>query len=70
MKIIFLLPAGICEWEVPPDPPVTFNQIATQIRMTGYFMAENLYIRHEAMLGMALAGEGQPTFKPPGTVMQ
>lgn len=70
MKIIFLLPTGVIEWEVPPEPPVTFAQIATNIRMTGYFMADNLYIRHEAMLGMLPAVEGAPTFKPPGTVMQ
>lgn len=59
MKIIFLLRSGVIEWEVPSDllPTFHFDQMATQVRMAGYFMADNIYIRHEELIGISVAGE-------------
>jgi hypothetical protein len=60
MKIIFMLRSGVIEWEVPPDlnPPFHFPSMATTIRCQGYFIADNLYIRHEELIGISVAGEG------------
>jgi hypothetical protein len=71
MKIIFMLRTGVIEWEVPEAMVSSFhfNQVATQVRMAGYFMADNLYIRHSEMVGMSVAGEG-PVLKPQGERLQ
>lgn len=60
MKIIFMLQTGAIEWEVPEAllPTFHFTQMATQVRMAGYFMAENLYIKHDALVGMSVAESG------------
>ena len=65
MKIIFLLKASVIEWEVPATllPNFHFGQMATQVRMAGYFLADNLYIRHEEMVGISVAEDG-PVLKP------
>lgn len=57
MKIIFFLPAGVIEWPVPEAQKELFNfaGVVTSTRSTGFFMAENLYLRHEAMIGMSFA---------------
>jgi hypothetical protein len=70
MKILFLLRSGVIEWEVPKNlEPFHFGQMATQVRMAGYFMADNLYIRHEELIGLAVADSGS-VYKPPGATMQ
>jgi hypothetical protein len=71
MKILFLLRSGVIEWEVPAalEPSFHFSQMATQVRMAGYFMADNLYIRHDELIGISVAGDG-PVYKPPGATMQ
>lgn len=55
MKIIFFLPAGVVEYPVPAEQRATFHfgQVATQIRMAGYFMADNLYLNHAYIVGMS-----------------
>ena len=65
MKIIFMLRSGVIEWEVPETllPVFNFSQMATQTRMTGFFMADNLYIRHEELIGISVAGEQAPIIK-------
>jgi hypothetical protein len=65
VKIIFLLKAGVVEWEVPEamQPTFNFNAMATQVQMSGYFMAETLYLRHSEIVGIAVAGE-RPLVKP------
>jgi hypothetical protein len=72
MKIIFMLKTGVIEWEVPEkDLPVFhFGQMATQVRMAGYFMADNLYIRHSELIGISVSGEAGPVVKPLGTILQ
>jgi hypothetical protein len=57
MKIIFFLPAGVVEYPIPEDlkPTFHFNQVATQIRMAGYFMADNLYLNHAYIVGMSFS---------------
>jgi hypothetical protein len=59
MKIIFFLPAGVIEWPVPETVATTFNfgAFVGSIRSAGYFQAENLYLRHEAMIGMSFAAD-------------
>ena len=61
MKVIFFLPQGTIEWIVPEDlrEGFNFNAFATNVRSTGFFMAPNIYIRHDAMLGMVFSVEGQ-----------
>ena len=65
MKIIFLLKASVIEWEVPATllPNFHFGQMATATRINGYFMADNLYIRHDELIGIAVAGE-KPILRP------
>jgi hypothetical protein len=73
VKIIFLLKAGMVEWEVPEamQPTFNFNAMATQVQMSGYFMAETLYLRHSELVGIAVAGE-KPVLRPlsPGETLQ
>jgi hypothetical protein len=59
MKIVFLLPTGAVEWQVPEmDPPFNFGLFVNSIRASGYFMSEHLYIRHDGMVGISVAQEG------------
>lgn len=59
MKIIFMLPTGVVEWQVPEmEPPFNFGIFVNSIRASGYFMSEQLYIRHDRMVGMSLSVEG------------
>lgn len=55
MKIVFFLPAGVIEYPIPEaqKPTFHFGQMATQVRMAGYFMADNLYINHDRICGMS-----------------
>lgn len=55
MKIVFFLPAGVIEYPIPEEqkPTFHFGQMATQVRMAGYFMADNLYINHAFIVGMS-----------------
>lgn len=60
MKIVFFLPADVIEYPIPEaqKPTFHFGQMATQVRMAGYFMADNLYINHAYIVGMSFqAGE-------------
>ncbi len=71
MKIIFMLKTGAIEWDVPEAtlPLFNFNQMATQVRMAGYFMSENLYIKHDELVGISIAETGS-VIKPIGTRLQ
>ena len=62
MKIIFMLKTGVIEWPIPEDlrPQFNFNACATSTRINGFFMAENLYIRHEELIGMSIAPDDMP----------
>jgi len=66
-----MLRSGVIEWEVPPDcnPPFHFGQMATTFRINGYFMADNLYVRHEEIIGVSVAGDG-PVMKPRDGMLQ
>lgn len=75
MKITFFLPGGVIEWPVPPDLQEKFNfvQTATTFRVNGFFMANDLYLRHEQVVGICFTADGVeqgPQFRPPGTVVQ
>lgn len=61
-----MLKTGIIEWEVPEAlvPTFHFAQMATTTRINGYFMADNLYIRHEEIIGISVAGEQAPIVRP------
>ena len=63
MKVIFFLPAGTINWDVPADMATTFqfNNFVAQVRANGFFASNELYIRHEALVGMAHMVEGQPS---------
>jgi hypothetical protein len=66
-----MLRTGAIEWEIPTmDPPFHFGTMATQVRMAGYFMSDNLYIRHEELIGMAIDGGQRPLIKPHGQALQ
>lgn len=62
MKIIFFLPSGVVEYPIPEAQLETFHfgQIATQIRMAGYFMADTLYINHAYIVGMSFSPDDAP----------
>ncbi len=67
MKIIFFLPAGVIEYPIPDAIKATFHfgQVATQTRMAGYFMADNLYINHAYIVGMSFqADDAAPAVAP------
>lgn len=56
MKIIFMLPMGQVQYEIPEAAQPTFNFINTmaKLRMDGYFMADNLYLRHDTIIGACM----------------
>lgn len=56
MKLIFLLRSGVIEWSVPEDQRAAFNFNTTAVtfRMNGYFMANDLYLRHDEVIGMSI----------------
>ena len=62
MKIIFFLPNGVVEYPIPAEqvPTFHFGQVATQIRMAGYFMADNLYINHAFLVGISFSPDDAP----------
>jgi len=69
MKIIFLLRTGVIEWPVPEELLHGFNfvQMATAVRMNGYFVGHNIYLRHEELVGISMSQEGTtpaPSIKP------
>lgn len=73
MKIVFLLPAGTIEWEVPEAARTSFafQGFVASIRSAGYFQSENIYLRHETMIGILHILDGAPVnFKPPGATVQ
>jgi hypothetical protein len=73
MKIVFLLRSGMVEWDIPEDLMPTFNfmQTASKVRLDGYFIGPNIYLRHEELVGMTLVdGTSQPAFKPTGSTLQ
>ena len=74
MKIIFMLPNGFIEWEVPEGQRANFSlgALATRIRCDGYLLAENLYVRHDQIIGMSISAEsGGPRMHiTPGTTLQ
>ena len=53
MKIIFMLPMGQVQYDIPEAslPMFNFTQTMAKIRMDGYFMADNLYLRHDTIIG-------------------
>lgn len=65
MKIIFMLRSGVIEWQVPETllPSFHFGQMATQVRMAGFFMADDLYIRHDELIGISVAGDAAPVVR-------
>lgn len=75
MKIIFLLRTGVIEWPVPEDqlPAFNFIQVVSTVRMNGYFVGHNIYLRHDELVGMSMFEEGAapaPAFKPTGSTLQ
>lgn len=73
MKVVFLLPAGTIEWEVPEPVRDTFAfpGFVASIRSAGYFQSENIYLRHDAMVGILhITAEMPVNFKPPGATVQ
>lgn len=60
MKVVFFLPAGMIEWKVPADAQATFSfaTLISRIRSDGFFMAPDLYLRHEALCGLTFVPEG------------
>jgi hypothetical protein len=64
MKIVFLLRNGMVEWEVPESSlPFHFGTMATQVAMAGYFLSENLYIRHSELVGISMVSDGKPVIR-------
>lgn len=63
MKIVFFLPAGMVEWGVPVDAQKDFNfsTLVNNVRSAGFFMAPDMYIRHEALVGMVFVPAGAET---------
>ena len=59
MKIIFFLPTGMVEYPVPTEiePTFNFNAMASSTRINGFFLSDNLYLRHSQIVGMALDPE-------------
>ena len=62
MKILFLLRTGVIEWPVPDGikEQFSFNAMATRVRVDGYFLSENLYIRHDELVGISFAPDDVP----------
>lgn len=67
MKLVFMLRSGIIEWQIPSEMAenFSFNQVACKVRLDGFFMSNDLYVRHEELIGMSLADGKQttPVFK-------
>ena len=59
MKIIFFLPNGVVEYPIAENlqSAFNFNAVASSIRINGFFLADNLYIRHSQIVGMAFEQE-------------
>lgn len=57
MKVIFMLPGGMIEWQVPQAQQADFNFVSmvTNIRAHGFFFSDGFYIRHELLVGMSLS---------------
>jgi len=74
VKIIFMLPNGFIEWEVPEGQRATFSlgALATRLRCDGYLMTENLYLRHDQIIGMSISAEsgGPRMHMTPGATLQ
>lgn len=75
MKITFFLPGGVIEWPVPPDAQAgfNFNAAAVQFRLNGFFIANDIYLRHDMVVGMCFTADGVeqgPQFRPPGMNLQ
>lgn len=66
MKIIFFLPSGVIEYPIPEAlaPTFHFGQMATQVRMAGYFMGDNLYLNHAFIVGMSFSPDETPPVAP------
>ncbi len=62
MKIIFLLPTGTIEWPVPEAQRETFNFgfFCISVRSNGFFQHDNLHLRYDKMVGMAISDESTP----------
>jgi hypothetical protein len=50
------------EWAVPAEQQAAFSFSATvvAVRMNGFFSADRLYLRHDAMLGMGFHTDDAP----------
>lgn len=61
MKIAFLLPTGVIEWPIPPELQEQFNFVntANTFRINGYFIAHDIHIRYDQIVGMVLQREDQ-----------
>lgn len=73
MKVVFLLPAGTIEWEVPEGAreSFAFGALIGGIRSMGFFQSDNIYLRHDAMIGILHVTDQVPVnFKPPGATVQ
>lgn len=62
MKIIFFLPSGVIEYPIPEEMAKTFHfgQVVRNVRMSGYFMGDNLYLNHAFIVGMSLQTDDGP----------
>ncbi len=69
-----MLPNGFIEWEVPEGQRATFSlgALATRLRVDGYLMTENLYVRHDQIIGMSISAEsgGPRMHMTPGGTLQ
>lgn len=71
MKITFFLPTGTIEWPIPSDlqEQFNFNATAVKFRLDGFFIANDLYLRHDMVVGMIYTGEpAKPAAAPQGTL--
>ena len=60
MKIVFFMLAGTIEWGVPEDAQkdFVFATLVSNVRSSGFFMAPDLYLRHDSLIGMAFVPSG------------
>ena len=67
MKIVFFLPQGVIEWEVPEAQRegFSFGAFVANIRSAGFFLAPGIYLRHDTMIGIANAPDVMKPFSFP-----
>lgn len=68
MKVRFFLTNGQVI-EIDPPPDFNFNLCCLQVRSSGFFMVNNLYIDHAKINAMS-SGDQQLDVKPAGATLQ